>query len=164
MSYDCNNKGRTNRAESNHISGGDKHLDSPTSIFSLPITLWWSLNSDSSLFWKAIETNIFQYYLFNESDVMDSLSLQFGKERWILPLLASVIVISPGRAPRKQSLQIRASPSLLCGSPGNRAWAGIFVFYQINEMRTRLQMTGSRVDKGFAILPCFDIFSSVCKG
>lgn len=35
MSCDCNNKGRTNRAESNNISGGGKHLDSPTFIFFL---------------------------------------------------------------------------------------------------------------------------------
>ena len=45
-----NAEGRTNRAESKHISGGDKHLDGPAFIFSFPITLWSLLHNDSSLF------------------------------------------------------------------------------------------------------------------
>lgn len=59
MFCDCNNKGRTNRAESNITSGGDKHLDSLTFIFSFPITLWLFLHSNSLLFWEAIRTIFF---------------------------------------------------------------------------------------------------------
>lgn len=67
MSCHCNNKRRTNRAESSKISGGDKRLDSPRFIFFLSTSHYGSLYTETHLYFqKPLKQFFSQCVLFKE--------------------------------------------------------------------------------------------------